>query len=250
MAGRDDGMTSTIEVQLGIGATFGTRRVQQRVVIEAPPVAPKVEEEDTTDSDRDGIPDRIDRCAAHAETVNGDTDGDGCPEEDGDGDGIAGLADLCPDAPEDRDGFRDEDGCIEADNDGDGIEDIHDKCPLEAETRNGVDDGDGCGDAIPPDVANALAVSIAFTARSAKLGGKQTDALLPVLSMLAARTDVRIVITGRPEQAKGDNLAKRRAEAVKWFLVDRGIAEDRIATAVGEIGTPAIELTLAVAPAK
>ncbi len=102
------------------------------------------------DNDGDGIIDQKDRCPNEPETVNGIADKDGCPDGsalDKDGDGIPDDVDKCPMDPEDIDGFQDEDGCPDPDNDRDGIVDELDKCPSERETINGIDDYDGCPDA-------------------------------------------------------------------------------------------------------
>ncbi|MCA9540177.1 MAG: OmpA family protein [Myxococcales bacterium] len=98
------------------------------------------------DRDRDGVPDRLDRCPERPEDVDGYEDADGCPEIDDDGDGILDISDACPREPEDRDGFDDDDGCPEFDNDGDGVPDADDKCPGRAEDIDGYEDADGCPD--------------------------------------------------------------------------------------------------------
>lgn len=102
-----------------------------------------------TDGDLDGIPDEKDQCPEQAETLNNFMDHDGCPEdlgEDRDGDGIPDAIDFCPDDAEDYDGFEDRDGCPEEDNDNDSVPDNLDKCPNEPETINGYLDDDGCPD--------------------------------------------------------------------------------------------------------
>jgi OmpA-OmpF porin, OOP family len=114
------------------------------------------------DTDKDGIPDSVDKCpdVAGLAAFNGcpDTDGDGvidsedqCPTiagtiatagcPDRDNDGVADSADKCPDAP----GPISTSGC--PDSDGDGILDIDDKCPREAGTAamGGCPDSDGDG---------------------------------------------------------------------------------------------------------
>ena len=64
--------------------------------------------------------------------------------------------------------------------------------------------------------------------------------------MLRAHPELAITVTGHPDKAgaAGDDLAKRRAEAVKWFLVDEGIEQARITTGVGAVGRAPIELAL------
>ncbi len=102
------------------------------------------------DTDKDGIPDDLDKCPNEPEDKDGFEDSDGCPDLDNDGDGIPDDKDKCPNQAEDKDGFQDDDGCPDPDNDKDGIPDAQDKCPNQPETRNGYKDDDGC-----PDVADS-----------------------------------------------------------------------------------------------
>ena len=245
MAARDTGTTWTVELQLGVATTFGPP-VKRTPGPRTPEPDPDPIATDDSDLDGDGIPDRMDLCPTERETINGIDDGDGCSEPDPDGDGIIATADTCPDAAEDFDRFSDEDGCPDPDNEHDGIEDAHDVCPLEPETRNGIDDDDGCPDTVPAEVTSALgrAASMKFEGARARVTNAARTSMQPLLGILATRPDVRITITGRPDKAGGDELAKRRAEALKWYLVDQGITEDRITTKVGPAGKPVVELAL------
>jgi OOP family OmpA-OmpF porin len=141
---------------------------------------------------------------------------------------------------EDIDRFEDDDGCPERDNDRDGIEDARDVCPADPETRNGHADGDGCPDVVPETTTRALAsaAAVRFEPGRARVTPAAKKALQPVLALLQAERDLAIAITGTPERTGGEDLAKRRAEAVKWHFVDLGIAEDRIDTVVGPAGGP------------
>jgi outer membrane protein OmpA-like peptidoglycan-associated protein len=245
MAARGGGITNMAELQFGIGGSFDVP--EKRTIPRPPPPLPEQPEVDETDGDHDGLPDRIDRCPAERETVNGLLDGDGCPEPDADNDTIIGDADKCPDAAEDKDGFEDEDGCPETDNDNDGLLDAADKCPIDAETRNGFDDEDGCPDTIPPEVTKLLATAsgLRFEGNRARVTDAAQKALRPILELMLQRKNLRVAITGRPAKAKDADLAKRRAEAVKWFLIDQGIGEGRFETRVAEPGKgTAVELTL------
>jgi OOP family OmpA-OmpF porin len=254
MPARDGGVTSTVEIQLGLGTTFGlpTTRPPRRPA--APPPTepePAVADADTNidiDTDGDGLPDRLDSCPTEAETVNGITDDDGCPELDPDGDGIVGDADKCPDQAEDFDGWQDDDGCPEPDNDKDGLDDPRDTCPTEPETINGWQDDDGCPDEVPAELTRALATQVKFEAGRARVTELARAALRPVLAMLVAHPELHLVIAGHPDRPASDDLAKRRADAVKWYLVDQGVAEDRIATRVEAAAkVPAITFQLASA---
>ena len=245
MAARGGGITYLAELHLGIGGSFGVP--EKRTVPRPPPPLPEQPEIDETDADHDGLPDRIDRCPAERETVNGLLDGDGCPEPDADNDTVVGDADKCPAIAEDKDGFEDDDGCPETDNDRDGVVDAADRCPTDVETRNGFDDDDGCPDAIPPEVSKLLATAsaIKFEPTRARVTDAAQKSLQPLLELLLARKTLRVAITGRPATAKDLDLAKRRAEAVKLFLIDQGIGEGRFVSRVAEPGKgSAVELTL------
>jgi len=117
------------------------------------------------DTDKDGIPDNIDKDPLHAEDFDHFQDQDGAPDYDNDQDGVPDVADKAPLKPEDHDGYMDADGVPDPDNDGDGILDVNDKCPgTDSTVANGIDtkedmdgfqDDDGCpdldndGDGIP-----------------------------------------------------------------------------------------------------
>lgn len=94
------------------------------------------------DKDKDGIPDKEDKCADRAEDIDNFKDSDGCPDLDNDGDGVADAIDQCRDVAEDTDGWKDQDGCPEPDNDGDGLGDGEDDCPEDA----GPESTGGCPD--------------------------------------------------------------------------------------------------------
>lgn len=104
----------------------------------------------SADRDRDGIPDRDDKCPDAAEDRDGFEDSDGCPDLDNDKDGIPDKLDRCPNEPEEVNGIEDTDGCPEPDRDFDGIKDVVDKCPDQPEDKNGWQDEDGCPDGGPP----------------------------------------------------------------------------------------------------
>jgi outer membrane protein OmpA-like peptidoglycan-associated protein len=273
MPGRSSSATRVSELQFGLIAAFGGGGARRSAVVLAQPpgtgaggavavgpggpgTAPDPAQDEATDSDADGVPDRLDRCPAEPESHNGVDDADGCPEPDLDSDGVVGANDACPNEAEDLDKFEDEDGCPDRDNDQDGIEDTKDACPSEPETRNGLADVDGCPDAIPDTVMRALAAASAvkFERGRARVTADAKKALQPVLAVLQAQADLAISIAGTPDSTPGgggDDLAKRRADAVKWHLVDQGIAEDRLDTVVGAAGggvagaaPPSIVLTL------
>jgi outer membrane protein OmpA-like peptidoglycan-associated protein len=189
------------------------------------------------DNDQDGIPDALDKCPNEPEDKDGFQDEDGCPEVDNDGDGIPDAQDKCPNDPEDKDGFQDDDGCPDLDNDGDGIPDAMDKCPNEPETFNGVDDQDGC-----PDSGGQVTIAggkielpenINFDTGQATIAGRSQALMDRVADKIKSNAQVkRIRIEGHTDDVgsskKNMELSQSRAEAVRDFLIKKGVEPERL----------------------
>jgi OOP family OmpA-OmpF porin len=148
---------------------------------------------------------------------------------DRDGDGLTDDVDQCPTQAEDRDAFEDTDGCPDPDNDKDGIVDTADGCPLEPETKNGWKDEDGCPDQLIQELAG-----ISFELDSARIDGASTPILERAYQLLEDNPNIWIEISGHTS-SDGDadrnlELSLHRAEAVKAYLVTRGILDTRILT--------------------
>jgi OOP family OmpA-OmpF porin len=245
------GYTSDWEFMAGIGLTLGG----------TPPPPPPPPPPLIKDSDNDGVPDDQDKCPTQAGPKENDgcpdkdLDGDGivdrkdkcpdkagpperegCPEEDKDKDGIADEKDKCPDDPEDKDQFEDDDGCPDPDNDKDGVVDEKDKCPTEPETKNGYQDDDGCPDEVPVAVKKFTGVikGINFRRNSADIKASSFPLLKESVSVFKEYPTLRVEISGHTsDEGKRDfnmKLSRKRAEAVKLFLVSAGIDESRIGT--------------------
>lgn len=188
------------------------------------------------DNDADRVLDAADACANEVEDVDGWQDEDGCPDPDNDGDGILDPQDQCPVVAEDRDGIRDEDGCPETDADGDGMLDEVDRCPLDAESRNGVDDEDGCPDHVRVDLSQgriAIMEPVFFAVGSDRILSQSFEMLDEIAGLLQHREELgRIAIEGHTDDRGRDDrnleLSQRRAEAVRRYLVQRGVPEARL----------------------
>ncbi|WP_324291577.1 adventurous gliding motility protein AgmC [Corallococcus sp. BB11-1] len=200
------------------------------------------------DNDKDGIPDTADKCPNEPETVNEYEDADGCPDTkpappppapvDTDGDGLMDPDDKCPNAPEDKDGFQDEDGCPDPDNDKDGIPDTADKCPNEPETINGVTDEDGCPDKGKVKVTVEgerifILEKVYFATSKDVILPRSFPLLKQVAAVLRANPQVELLrIEGHTDDQGKDaanlDLSKRRAANVRTFLVNEGIAAERL----------------------
>jgi outer membrane protein OmpA-like peptidoglycan-associated protein len=191
------------------------------------------------DNDQDGVLDAADKCPLEAEDKDGVEDDDGCPEVDTDGDGIQDDKDKCVDEPEDIDSFEDEDGCPDPDNDQDGILDGDDKCPNKA----GPPEGKGCPVTTKGTKVVVTTKTIEFDEKiffdhdKAVIKGQFKPALDEVAKLMKKYPQIELVEIeghtselGAPE--RNQKLSQQRANAVRDYLVKRGVAKSRL-TAVG-----------------
>jgi outer membrane protein OmpA-like peptidoglycan-associated protein len=208
------------------------------------------------DTDGDGIPDDIDRCPLDAEDKDGFQDEDGCPDSDNDGDGIVDKLDACPNEP----GAFENRGCPIIDRDGDGVPDAEDRCPdvpgpVENQGCPDVDsDGDGIVDRLdkcpdkfgaPPDGCPRLytlievkrdKIEIKQQVHFATAKWRVLPDSFPLLNQVVQALNdfpkIRVSVEGHTDNVGGDaynlNLSQRRAEAVRDYLVAKGISPDRL----------------------
>jgi outer membrane protein OmpA-like peptidoglycan-associated protein/opacity protein-like surface antigen len=246
--GTGDVNDGLIEIRFNLGYFFGGYRDSDGDGIEdsddGAPYQPEdidfFQDEDGVpdlDNDNDGIPDEIDQAPNLPEDIDGFQDNDGLPDLDDDNDGIEDSQDQCPLEPEDYDGFQDEDGCPDPDNDQDGILDTMDRCPNEPENFNGYQDGDGCPDETPesPLVERGKSLilpGVTFATGRAELTENARIILDTVFESLRDNPEIRVEIRGYTDNtgraATNLNLSQRRAEAVRSFLVMKGITSDRL----------------------
>ena len=180
-------------------------------------------------------------CRNEPEDPDGFEDEDGCPDPDNDQDGILDGDDACPDNAEDFDQFEDEDGCPEDDNDKDGILDTDDSCPLQPEDMDGDQDEDGCPD-LTVDVDPCeikLKDKVYFEFNKHKVDPKSFTLLDDVVTVLNQNPDITLEIGGHTDsKGKGNynrKLSQRRVDAVREYIVNKGIAPERmVATGFGE----------------
>jgi OOP family OmpA-OmpF porin len=220
-----------------------------------PDIAGTVALEGCPDKDADGITDADDRCPDVAGTaaMKGcpDTDADGvvdiddkCPGTktgykvdatgctlDNDKDGIVNEEDRCPDVA----GIASLKGC--ADTDGDGVADIDDRCP----TAKGTIENNGCP-VITPEVIKQItniASKIFFETNSDVLKVASTTELDELATILRTYENSILTIEGHTDNTGTDEynmtLSQKRANAVRAYLIEKGIAESRLkATGFGE----------------
>lgn len=223
-----------------------------------PDVAGPVVLKGCPDTDKDGIADRDDRCP----DVAGPLELKGCPDTDKDG--VADLDDRCPDTKagfkvdamgcpmdNDKDGLLNEDDrCPDAagpaslkgcpDKDGDGVADIDDRCP----EVKGTLINKGCPEMTKEDAKKITRIGskIFFENDSDKLKAASLAQLDELVNILQRNEGANLFIGGHTDSNGSDEynltLSQKRTDAVKTYLMGKGIMESRLqAVGYGE-GTP------------
>ncbi|MCE9669769.1 OmpA family protein [Myxococcus stipitatus] len=214
------------------------------------------------DSDGDGVPDDQDACpkeagdAAHKGCPVGDADGDGvpddqdacpneageaahkgCPVRDSDGDGVPDDQDACPNEA----GDAAHKGCPARDSDGDGVPDDQDACPKQA----GDADHKGCPapkeptpepSPRPTEAVVPTSHHVRFPVGQSTLEDAEKRQLDAIAAYLKKHPDISLSIEGHtdntgPEELN-QTLSQQRADMVRQYLVQQGIAGSRL-TATG-----------------
>ncbi len=176
------------------------------------------------DTDGDGVDDEHDSC----KTVAGIARYHGCPVPDTDGDGVDDEHDSCKTVK----GFAKYKGCPIPDTDGDGINDEEDKCP----TIPGVKENNGCPE-IKKEIkqkVNFVSHNILFATASDKLTDDSYLGLDDLVAILNKHAELKLSIEGYTDTVgtpeRNIVLSQKRADAVKNYLVSKGIAENRISS--------------------
>ena len=230
---------------LGFTQSINAGKAKEKVLPPAPIAV-------VTDRDNDGVPDSTDACpdVAGLVALKGcpDTDGDGIADKDDKCPTVAGLAKYqgCPIPDTDGDGINDEldkcptvagtakyQGCPIPDTDGDGVNDEEDKCPKEVGPASNF----GCP-VIAAEIINKINVdakNLFFATGSSKLLAKSNASLNNVISILNEHPSYKVDIAGHTDNTgkieKNQLLSEARANAVKTYLVKKGVDETRLVSA-------------------
>jgi OOP family OmpA-OmpF porin len=183
------------------------------------------------DRDRDRVKDKLDSCLGTPRGEEVDLHGCSPSQRDTDGDGVKDKFDLCPDTPAGEPvNVR---GCpLPRDTDHDGVPDGVDRCP---NTAPGAKvDAYGCDAAILEEARQGPLVleGVQFAFARAMLTDSSSETLDRVAASLREYGDVTIEISGYTDTSGPRSynilLSQQRADAVKAFLVNRGIDPGRM----------------------
>ncbi len=176
------------------------------------------------DTDKDGVADYLDKCANTPANVK--VDANGCPV-DTDKDGVADYLDKCANTPANV--KVDANGCP-VDTDKDGVADYLDKCPNVA----GVAANKGCPE-IKEETKKIFTKAlqgIQFESGKAVLKSSSYSILNQVVTVMRENPTYMLEINGHTDSqgddAKNLQLSKNRADAVKTYLVNKGIDGARL----------------------
>lgn len=176
------------------------------------------------DRDNDGVEDADDACPDEA----GPADRKGCPFRDRDGDGVEDALDACPDQA----GPAERQGCPLPDTDTDGVPDHLDNCPKVA----GPASNQGC-----PETKKQLVVITAtqleikqkvyFATGKATILRQSFELLDQVADVINAQPQLCPVrVEGHTDSsgraALNLKLSQARADSVRRYLIQRGVAPD------------------------
>lgn len=209
---------------------------------DACPTEPGVENADRSlhgcplpqDTDGDGIPDDQDACPDVAGIESDDPAQHGCPLADSDGDGIPDVEDACPNEKGVQSSDPAKNGCpLPKDNDSDGIVNEEDACPDQAGPANKDPSKHGCPQAQIKDGQVKILDRIEFDTGKATLTSESIPILEAVLKVLNENPSIeKMRIEGHTDNRGAAwlnrDLSKRRAKTVLDWLVENGIAADRL----------------------
>jgi outer membrane protein OmpA-like peptidoglycan-associated protein len=208
------------------------------------------------DTDGDGLEDMLDGCPFEP----GLAANQGCPLRDADKDETPDETDSCPNDP----GPADNRGCPVRDTDKDGIDNDKDECPNEAGpvARNGCPESDTDKDGVPNRIDSCATESgdpsnkgcpghvqplVQIEVRELKLTNKvmflpeqpridlarSSDVLDWVARVIREHPEMPLVVVGAHTDNRGvpDNnrrLSQARAEAVRQYLISKGVPPERL----------------------
>ena len=188
------------------------------------------------DSDGDGVYDYEDLCVDTPAGAHPDPAKKGCPAMDSDGDGVFDYEDKCPTVPA---GVHPETdpaklGCPKPDRDHDTVPDDVDACPDKPGAPSPDPKKNGCPGLI--EVRNGVIVifqPVFFATNKDRILAKSFPVLNAVADALKAEPEIKkVMIEGhtdnRGKASRNMELSDRRARSVLAYLVNKGVASERL----------------------
>ncbi len=214
--GADNGVTGLVGIRLGLGGPIAVRLSGAADYILKPANA---EDKNLNISAQVGL-----------SVATGPLFGGGAPgPQDSDRDGVADQFDSCPGTPR---GTRvDSSGCpLPTDADGDGVSDSNDACP---NTPAGMRvDVRGCLLLFEEGAARTVLAGVTFVAGGAELTPEANLVLDRVAESLIADPTVQVEIAAHTDNTGyrpfNMSLSLSRAAAVRTYLIERGVAGERL----------------------
>jgi OmpA-OmpF porin, OOP family len=182
------------------------------------------------DKDNDGIIDVRDACPEVAGVKSDDPKKNGCPP-DQDGDSILDADDACPAVPGAKHEDPKKNGCP-SDRDEDGIIDAEDACPDQKGSSDEDKSKHGCPHVTVTKTEIVISRQVKFKFGESNLRHTidpvSNDLLTEVRDAIVAHAEIeKIEVQGHTDNVGKDEinrqLAQERADAVRWWLIQRGI---------------------------
>jgi type IX secretion system PorP/SprF family membrane protein len=174
------------------------------------------------DTDGDGVFDDLDECPK----INGTKENKGCPWPDSDNDGLSDNKDECATIA----GPVENKGCPYGDTDGDGVNDNDDECPKTV----GSIENKGCPviEKKDQEVVDMAVQNLEFEAGKSIIRESSKSSLNTFSEKLKQKSNWNLVLDGHTDNVGDEDanllLSKNRVEAVKSYLMSKGISEIRI----------------------
>ncbi len=187
-----------------------------------PDVPGPIELDGCPDTDGDGILDFLDDCP----TIPGPKENNGCPWPDTDGDGILDKDDKCPYLA----GPARNQGCPYEDTDGDGVIDLEDECP----NTPGPASNKGCPvmEKEEVEILKTAFDNLEFLTAKSVIKDESKPSLIELAELLKKKSDWKLQIAGHTDNVGNAQsnlvLSKKRAEAVRDFLIENGVETERL----------------------
>lgn len=187
-----------------------------------PDIAGPLVNQGCPDTDLDGIFDFLDDCPE----VYGPKENKGCPWPDTDADGLLDKDDDCPYLA----GPIKNKGCPYQDTDNDGVLDKDDDCP----NTPGPVANKGCPE-VEKEIEEILKTAfdnLEFETGKDVIKAASIPSLTELAQVLQKKTEWGLQISGHTDNVGDDQknmvLSKKRAEAVKFFMISQGIDASRL----------------------